>query len=146
MLLDSATSLLRRVEFRLDRLQPRDTPTRLEGYTTFTSPSPYVVLPDSTVAGWWRTAPGDRKGHVWGPSDAARVTPCGVTPRDWLRPRPDRARAPCTPAGVELARPVAPPRESRRASVPVPARAVNVVAMQAQTQPCHSWGDPWPSC
>lgn len=73
VLVDSATSLLRRVEFRVDQLRPRDTPARLEGYTTFSSPSPYVVLPESTVAGWWRTAPEDREGHVWGPPDAVQL-------------------------------------------------------------------------
>lgn len=73
VLVDSVSSLLRRVEFRVDHLQPRDTPARLEGYTTFRSPSPYVVLPESTVAGWWRTAPDDREGHAWGPPDAIQL-------------------------------------------------------------------------
>ncbi|MFL5525375.1 MAG: hypothetical protein ACJ79I_02970 [Gemmatimonadaceae bacterium] len=51
-LLDSATSSLLRVEFRVVGLRNSD-PQRIEGYTTFTSPSPFVVLPDSTVAAWW---------------------------------------------------------------------------------------------
>jgi len=29
-------------------------PRRLEGFTTFRSPSPFIVVPDSTVAMWWR--------------------------------------------------------------------------------------------
>ena len=73
VLVDSATSLLRRVEFRVANLQPLDMPARLEGYITFSSPSPYVVLPESTLAGWWRTAPDDREGHVWGPPDAVQL-------------------------------------------------------------------------
>ena len=51
---DSATSVLQRVEFQLVGLQPSDVVRRLEGYTTFRSPSPYIVVPDSTVAMWWR--------------------------------------------------------------------------------------------
>jgi hypothetical protein len=53
-LLDSATSYLLRVDFEVANLNLRDTPSRLEGYTTFRSPSPFVVMPDSTVAIWWR--------------------------------------------------------------------------------------------
>ena len=71
--IDSATSLLRRIEFRLDHLRPGDTPARLEGYTTFRSPSPYVVLPESTMAGWWRSPPDERDGHAWGPPDAVQL-------------------------------------------------------------------------
>jgi hypothetical protein len=52
--LDSATSLLRRVEFQLTGLRDDDVPRRLEGYTTFRSPSPFITMPDSTVAMWWR--------------------------------------------------------------------------------------------
>jgi len=51
---DSATSVLRRVEFQLSGLRSTDVPWRLEGYTTFRSPSPLIVIPDSTVAMWWR--------------------------------------------------------------------------------------------
>ena len=57
-LLDSATSELRRIEFRLANIGANDLPRRLEGYTTFRSPSPFVVLPESTAAMWWRTEPG----------------------------------------------------------------------------------------
>jgi len=52
-LLDSATSMLLRVEFHLANPPHRDGPTRLDGYTTFMSPSPFVVLPDTTGAMWW---------------------------------------------------------------------------------------------
>lgn len=51
---DSASSMLRRVEFQLAGLRDDDVPRRLEGYTTFRSPSPFIVIPDSTVALWWR--------------------------------------------------------------------------------------------
>ncbi|HEV7387345.1 MAG TPA: hypothetical protein VGN73_01915, partial [Gemmatimonadaceae bacterium] len=51
--LDSATSYLRRVDFRLTNLYDRRGPNRLEGYITYTSPSPYVVVPDTTIAIWW---------------------------------------------------------------------------------------------
>lgn len=56
-LLDSATSMLLRVDFELANARRGDMPTRLEGYTTFISPSPFVVLPDSTVAIWWLSDP-----------------------------------------------------------------------------------------
>lgn len=58
-LIDSATSMLRRIEFRLVGLPDDDTPRRFEGYTTFSTPSPYIAIPDSTVAYWWRRGPSD---------------------------------------------------------------------------------------
>jgi hypothetical protein len=64
--LDSATSMLLRIDFQLANPPRRDGPTRLEGYTTFTSPSPFVVLPDTTAALWWLTTPD--KG-AWGKPD-----------------------------------------------------------------------------
>jgi hypothetical protein len=51
--LDSATSMLLRVDFQLANARRGVLPSRLDGYTTFMSPSPFVVLPDSTVAVWW---------------------------------------------------------------------------------------------
>jgi hypothetical protein len=57
-LLDSATSELRRIEFSLVNVGTRSVPRRLEGYSTFRSPSPFIVLPESTAAIWWRRAPG----------------------------------------------------------------------------------------
>ena len=51
--IDSATSVLRRVQFQLAGLLDTDVPHRLEGYTTFRSPSPFIVVPDTTVAMWW---------------------------------------------------------------------------------------------
>ena len=56
-LLDSTTSMLRRVEFRLANPPRRNGPTKLDGYTTFMSPSPFVVLPDTTGAVWWVNKP-----------------------------------------------------------------------------------------
>jgi hypothetical protein len=55
--LDSATSMLLRIDFELTNSRSGTKPTRLEGYTTFMSPSPFVVLPDSTVAVWWLRNP-----------------------------------------------------------------------------------------
>ena len=51
--LDSAASVLRRVDFRLVNVRDPRAPRRYEGYTTFTVPSPYIAVPDSTVAWWW---------------------------------------------------------------------------------------------
>jgi len=51
--LDSAASVLRRVDFRLVNIRDPRAPRRFEGYTTFAMPSPYIAVPDSTVAWWW---------------------------------------------------------------------------------------------
>jgi hypothetical protein len=51
--IDSAASVLRRVDFRVVNLHVRGAPRRFEGYTTFAVPSPYIAVPDSTVAWWW---------------------------------------------------------------------------------------------
>jgi hypothetical protein len=51
--IDSATSFLRRVDFRVGNLHDRRGPKRLEGYITFLSPSPFIIVPDTTVAIWW---------------------------------------------------------------------------------------------
>ena len=56
-LLDSATSMLLRVEFELANPPRRNGPKKLDGYTTFMSPSPFVVLPDTTGAEWWLRNP-----------------------------------------------------------------------------------------
>ena len=50
---DSAASVLRRVDFRLVNVRDPKGPRRFEGYTTFATPSPYIAVPDSTVAWWW---------------------------------------------------------------------------------------------
>jgi len=50
--IDSAASVLARVEFHLTNLRDRGGPRRFEGYTVFTTPSPYIARPDSTVARW----------------------------------------------------------------------------------------------
>ena len=51
--IDSAASVLRRVDFRLVNVRTKGAPTRYEGYTTFAMPSPFIAVPDSTVAWWW---------------------------------------------------------------------------------------------
>jgi hypothetical protein len=63
--LDSATSYLLRLEFHLANLDTRKGLVRLDGYQTFTSPSPFVLIPDSVVAIWWirKKSPNDSK---WG--------------------------------------------------------------------------------
>jgi hypothetical protein len=50
--LDSARSVLARVDFRLTNLRDLDGPQHFEGYTIFSTPTPYIAMPDSTVA-WW---------------------------------------------------------------------------------------------
>jgi hypothetical protein len=50
--IDSAASVLARVEFRLTNLRDYGGPRAFEGYTVFTTPSPYIARPDSTVASW----------------------------------------------------------------------------------------------
>jgi hypothetical protein len=52
-LLDSATSYLLRVDFRLANPDPGFGPRKLDGYITFMSPSPFVMVPDTTTAIWW---------------------------------------------------------------------------------------------
>jgi hypothetical protein len=61
--LDSASSALRKVEFRL-RVNGRSGPRRFEGYTTFRQPSPFIQVPDTTIAWWWRADPPE--GTEWG--------------------------------------------------------------------------------
>ena len=69
--LESETSGLRRVAFHLAPLGAGDSPRRLEGYTVFSSPSPYIVLPESTFAGWWRRDPDPNTG--WGAPDVVQL-------------------------------------------------------------------------
>jgi hypothetical protein len=69
-LLDSATSMLLRVEFHLANPPRRSIPTRLDGYTTFMSPSPFVVLPDTTGAIWWLRKPNQ---DDWGKPDYTQL-------------------------------------------------------------------------
>lgn len=70
-LLDSATSELRRIEFHMTGLQWGSRPRRFEGYTTFAAPSPFIVVPDTTLAVWWRGEP-NRRGE-WGPADVGQM-------------------------------------------------------------------------
>ncbi|MDB4884075.1 MAG: hypothetical protein JWL95_2841 [Gemmatimonadetes bacterium] len=60
--LDSAASVLRRVDFRLANLRDPRAPRGFSGYTIFAMPSPNIAVPDSTVAWWWnrrRPSPDD---------------------------------------------------------------------------------------
>lgn len=70
-LLDSATSVLRRVEFRVANLERSRGLQRLEGYTTYRAASPFVVIPDTTIGVWWlRRAP---KPGEWGEPDVGEM-------------------------------------------------------------------------
>lgn len=69
--LDSATSVLRRVEFHLTGLREDDDVRRLEGYTTFSPRSPFITMPDSSIAYWWREGPSSD--GEWGRPDVAQV-------------------------------------------------------------------------
>jgi len=68
--LDSANSSLVRVDFHLANPPGRNGPKKLEGYMTFMSPSPYVMVPDTTGAIWWfrNSDHGD-----WGKPDYAQI-------------------------------------------------------------------------
>lgn len=69
--IDSATSALQRVDFRL-RVSSPVGPRRFEGYTTFREVSPFIRVPDTTAAIWWRKDP-PLKGD-WGlPSVVQRI-------------------------------------------------------------------------
>jgi hypothetical protein len=52
--LDSAASVLRRVDFRLANVRDANAPRQFSGYTIFSMPSPFIAVPDSTLAWWWR--------------------------------------------------------------------------------------------
>lgn len=83
-LLDSATSELRRIEFRMTGLDFGSRPRRLEGYTTFTAPSPFIVVPDTSLAVWWRHEP-NRRGE-WGPADVGQML--YIRKLTWRRGKP----------------------------------------------------------
>ena len=68
-LLDSATSYLLRIDFHLANAKLDNGPSRMDGYTTFTSPSPFVIVPDTTVAVWWVR---DVENGQWGKPDYAQ--------------------------------------------------------------------------
>lgn len=88
-LIDSATSVLRRVDFALVGLDPSDVPRRLVGHTTFRSPSPFIVIPDSTLAMWWRRDPVDTP--AWdGPDVVQLIRSVTVRYRKARPPAPDR--------------------------------------------------------
>jgi hypothetical protein len=68
--LDSATSVMQRVDFMLTP-DPRLGPARLEGFSTFREVSPLIVMPDSTAAAWWYESPAD--GAAWGEADVVQL-------------------------------------------------------------------------
>lgn len=68
---DSTTSELRRVDFQLRGLQWPATVRRMEGYMTFTHPSPFIARPDSIVSFWWLKEPDPEQG--WGTPTSMEV-------------------------------------------------------------------------
>jgi hypothetical protein len=62
--LDSARSVLARVDFRLTNLRSAIGPQRFGGYTVFSTPTPYIARPDSTVASWITGSPSGAFGEV----------------------------------------------------------------------------------
>ena len=91
---DSATSVLQRVEFQLAGLESNDVPRRLEGYTTFRSPSPFIVIPDSTVAMWWRRDAADYEAPWNGPDTVQLLELLTVTYRKGAPPANTNAAPP----------------------------------------------------
>ena len=88
-LVDSATSMLRRVDFDLTGLGKHDVLKGLVGYTMFRSPTAFITMPDSTMAMWWTSAP--LKDGTLRPADGyqlirvlriayRKATPVGVEP------------------------------------------------------------------
>lgn len=82
--LDSATSALHRLDFHLANLGEDSQPRRLEGYMTFSSPAPYIALPDSIVAGWWKQAP--TEAGDWGLPNVVQLV--HVTKVEYLKGAP----------------------------------------------------------
>lgn len=62
--LDSARSVLARVDFRLTNLRNMIGPQRFDGYTVFSTPTPYIARPDSTVASWITGTPSGAFGEI----------------------------------------------------------------------------------
>jgi hypothetical protein len=71
-LLDSATSFLLHLDFHLANLDLGKGLTRLDGYQTFTSPSPFVIIPDSVMAVWWTRGKTFEGEPSWGNPDYAQ--------------------------------------------------------------------------
>ena len=62
--LDSARSVLARVDFRLTNLRRSDGPQRFDGHTVFSTPSPYIAMPDSTFVRWTVGVPSGPYGEM----------------------------------------------------------------------------------
>jgi hypothetical protein len=62
--LDSARSVLARVDFHLTNLRDVIGPQQFDGYTVFSTPTPYIAMPDSTVARWITGGPSGPYGEV----------------------------------------------------------------------------------
>jgi hypothetical protein len=62
--IDSARSVLARVDFRLTNLQHQIGPQQFDGYTVFSTPTPFIAMPDSTVARWLTGVPSGPYGEM----------------------------------------------------------------------------------
>lgn len=62
--LDSARSVLARVDFRLTNLRRSEGPQRFDGYTVFSTPTPYIAMPDSTFVRWTIGVPSGPYGEM----------------------------------------------------------------------------------
>ena len=89
--IDSAANVLRRVEFRLTKLNGSDGPRRFEGYTVFTTPSPYIARPDSTVA-WWSTYSSGPSGPYGGPRSSSATQALTIRDVVYEREEPPEER------------------------------------------------------
>jgi hypothetical protein len=55
--------------FAMNKVAYGKEPRRLEGYISFMSPSPFVMMPDTTAAIWWLRSVKDT---TWGNPDFAQ--------------------------------------------------------------------------
>ena len=67
-------------------LERDDSPRRLEGYTTFSAPSPFITIPDSSVAYWWRSNPASEVD--WGRPDVLQLIRVTAVEYTGSRPPP----------------------------------------------------------
>ena len=62
--LDSARSVLARVDFHLTNLRRTEGPQRFDGYTVFSTPTPYIAMPESTFVRWTMGLRSDPFGEI----------------------------------------------------------------------------------
>ena len=69
--LDSARSVLARVDFRLTNLRNPVGPQQFQGYTVFSTPTPYIAMPESTLVSWTMST---HSGPYWGRLSGGKAT------------------------------------------------------------------------